>query len=275
MPETLLDWLLKQYPTAKRQTLRRMISGGRVRINDKTATSLKQPIDKGDHVIVRPALAKPEILADLKPLNLVYEDEDLLVVNKPAGLLTSTVAHEKRPTALALVRAYVRDHSPRARLGLIHRLDRDASGLLVFSKSVRAYEALKSQFFHRTAGRVYLAIIASRPAPPQDTIQSRLVEWADGTVRSTRQPHKGQPAITHYKLIGEREGRYLLRITLQTGRKHQIRVHLRERGWPIVGDRLYCGLPADRLLLTAIELSFNHPHTGKRMEFQIPSPLPF
>jgi 23S rRNA pseudouridine1911/1915/1917 synthase len=189
--------------------------------------------------------------------------------------LTSTVAREKRPTALAIVRAYVRDHAPKARVGLIHRLDRDASGLLVFSKSALAYESLKSQFYHRTAGRVYLAITANQPQPTQGTIESNLVEWADGTVHSTKQAGKGESAVTHYELFDQRRDRYLLRITLQTGRKHQIRAHLCERGWPIVGDRLYGGIEAPRLMLAAVELSFDSVRDGKRMKFQIDSPLPF
>jgi len=275
MPLTLMDWLLQRYPTAKRQTLRRMVCGGRVGINEKLAKSIKQLIEPGDRIIVRAAEAKLTVRANLKPLQLVYEDEDLLVVDKPAGLLTSTVAREKRPTALAIVRAYVRDHSPKVRVGLIHRLDRDASGLLVFSKSTQAYESLKSQFYHRTAGRVYLAITAIRPEPMCGTIESSLVEWADGTVHSTRQAGKGEPAITHYELIEDRQERHLLRITLQTGRKHQIRAHLKERGWPIVGDKQYGGTPADRLMLAAVELSFDPIRGGKRMVFQVPSQLPF
>lgn len=275
MPQTLLDWLLQHYPTAKRQTLRRMVSGGRVRINEVAAKSLKQPIVEGDRVVVRPVQSRSVVRSSLKPLQLIYEDEDLLVVDKPAGLLTSTVAREKRPTALAIVRAYVRDCSPKARVGLIHRLDRDASGLLVFSKSAEAYESLKSQFFHRTAGRVYLAITAIRPEPMCGTIESNLVEWADGTVHSTRQAGKGEPAITHYELMEDRQERHLLRITLQTGRKHQIRAHLKERGWPIVGDRLYGGPKADRLMLAAVELSFDPIRGNQRRVFQVPSPLRF
>lgn len=252
-----------------------MVSNRRVWINDIPATSLKQPVEGDDRVIVRPTGPKLAVQADLSPLHLIYEDQDFLVVDKPAGLLTSTVAREKRPTALAIIRRYVRDQSPQARVGLIHRLDQDASGLLVFSKSPEAYESLKSQFFHRTAGRVYLAIIDTRPAPPQGTIESSLVEWVDGTVHTTRQRGKGQQAITHYKLEKEHKGRFLVRITLQTGRKHQIRTHLSERGWPIAGDRLYGGKPAKRLMLAAVELNINHPRTGRRLLFQIPSPLPF
>ncbi|MCC7350524.1 MAG: RluA family pseudouridine synthase [Phycisphaerales bacterium] len=275
MPVTLLDWLLRRYPTAKRQTLKRMVSDGRVRINDIPARTLKQPVEEEDRIIVRPNEPRPVDRVGIEPLRLIHEDGDLLVVDKPAGLLTSTVAREKRPTALAIIRAYLRDRAAGARVGVIHRLDRDASGLLVFSKSAEAYESLKSQFYHRTARRVYLAITSNRPTTERGKIESNLVEWVDGTVHSTRQAGKGEPAITHYELIDQRQDRYLLRITLQTGRKHQIRAHLSERGWPIVGDRLYGGIPAARLMLAAVELSFDRPHDGKRLEFQIPSPLPF
>src|SRR5437879_4341471 len=107
-------------------------------------------------------------------LVIVYEDVDVLVVNKPAGLLTSTVARERRPTLLKMVREYAAEIEPRARVGLIHRLDRDASGLLVFSKNHQAYQSLKSQLFHHTVDRIYVAAVKGKLHPPVGRIESRL-----------------------------------------------------------------------------------------------------
>jgi len=264
---TLLDHLITQFPTAKRQTFKRMLSEGRVMVNGNRANRLNQPIGSSDQVrVVGPKKLDPRRL--IVPLEIIFEDEDLLVVDKPAGLLTSTVPGEKRPTALALVKSYVAAREPRAIVGLIHRLDREASGLLVFSKSKRAYQSLKTQFFKHTVDREYQAEVNGNVQPKKGMIESRLVERADGTVRSTDQHAKGQRAISEYEVVEQKKGRAKLLVRLLTGRKHQIRVHLSERGWPIVGDRVY-GDPKDSrpLQLRAARLALDHPRTGKRMQF--------
>jgi RluA family pseudouridine synthase len=154
-------------------------------------------------------------------------------------------------------------------VGLIHRLDREASGLLVFSKNRRAYDSLKTQFFKHTVERVYLARVRGKVQPTRGKIESRLIERADGTVRSTTQHAKGQRAISEYEVIEQKGGGASVEVRLLTGRKHQIRVHLSERGWPIVGDRVY-GDPKDSqpLQLRAVRLALDHPQTGKRITFE-------
>jgi RluA family pseudouridine synthase len=162
----------------------------------------------------------------------------------------------------------------RSPMGLIHRLDRDACGLLVFSKHDDAYQSLKKQFFQHTVERVYVAIVAGAPKEPKGRIESSLVEWKDGTVHSTKQRNKGEKAISHYEVCGQ-EGKYsLLRVKLETGRKHQIRVHLSEMGCPIVGDAFYGkGVKeGEQLMLVAIRLCLDHPMTEKRMEFELELP---
>ena len=282
--KTLLDTLARRFPTAKRQTLRRMLADGRVRVNGERATRATEVVDASAEVTVAPASAAPKGTQAasprslLAPLRLVHEDDDLLVIDKPAGLLTSTVAREKRPTALAKVRAYVAATSPRSRVGLIHRLDRDASGLLVFSKTHQAYESLKSQFFHHTVERIYEATVHGSVSPKQGRIDAHLLERADGTVRVATPAevarHKGQRAITDYELLSRVGGQSKVRIKLHTGRKHQIRVHLSHRGWPIVGDAVYgpkAGSPqGSPLFLRAVALSLDHPRTRRQMTFTAP-----
>ncbi len=260
----LLDRLRRDFPSAKRQTLKRMVQDRRVLINRVPAAKLTQVIQPTDQIVVGPAkkVAKPAL-----PFPIIFEDADILVIDKPAGLLTSTVPREPRPTALAAVNRYLQATAPGARVGLIHRLDRDASGLLVFSKNSAAYASLKRQFFHHTVTRIYHAIVS--PAPRQDSgrIESRLVERANGTVHSTRQANKGQSAVTDYTVIRREKDLALLKITLHTGRKHQIRVHLSESGSPVIGDTLYGGKPHNCLQLAAVELAFNHPRTQTRVSF--------
>ena len=171
---------------------------------------------------------------------------------------------------IAAVTQYLQATSPAAHVGLIHRLDRDASGLLVFSKTSAAYASLKKQFFHHTVTRIYHATVS--PAPKKDSarIESRLIERADGTVHSTRDATKGQRAVTDFKILKREKDSAELKVTLQTGRKHQIRVHLSESGTPILGDAIYGGKShKDGLHLRAAELAFDHPRTGKRISFPI------
>ena len=292
--ESLLDWLARKYPSAKRQTLRRMLQAGRVRLNGKVVKRAGESVRPDDRIDVSDEAPPPgrgrenDAAAKQRRLEIVYEDGDLLVVDKPAGLLTSTVPRERRPTLLATVRAHVAqaDGKDAARVGLIHRLDRDASGLLVFSKNHEAYRSLKQQFFDHTVERVYTAVVEGVPNPRSARVESRLVERADGTVYSTRRPDEGEHALTEYEVTAEAGGRSVVRVKLHTGRKHQIRVHLSERGTPIVGDTVYGRDPraasgpraakrepaAGRLLLMATMLSFTHPRTGERLTFDLPPP---
>ena len=270
---TLFDHLSRKYPIAKRQTLRRMVQDGRVSINGQPARSLKTPVTDTDKVHVDERPARPHY--SLAPLYLIHEDPDILVVSKPPGLLTSTVPRERRPTALAIIRRYLAERDPRAHVGLIHRLDRDASGLLVFSKNNFAYESLKKQFFEHSVQRIYTAVVHGRLNPPAGRIESHLVELPDGSVHTTRIPKKGDLAITEYKTLKSEAGLSLLRITLHTGRKHQIRTHLAYRNHPIVGDPVYGNKNQPEkspLLLAATTLILLHPRTGNRLTFEIPPP---
>jgi 23S rRNA pseudouridine1911/1915/1917 synthase len=167
----------------------------------------------------------------------------------------------------------VKSRDPRARVGLIHRLDRDASGLLVFSKNDRAYESLKTQFFRHTVERVYTAVVRGKVTPPEGRIVSRLLELPDGRVVTTRQHAKGQEAVTDYKTLRATKHLSLLEVRLETGRKHQIRAHLAERGVPVLNDPLYDEAPRQgRLMLVATRLGLDHPRTGKRRMFEVNAP---
>jgi 23S rRNA pseudouridine1911/1915/1917 synthase len=272
---TLLEFLLVRYPNAKRQTLRRMLDAGRVQINGQRARSVKTLVCESDVVRVSDRVAPATMSSTQKlPFDIVNEDDDVLLIDKPAGLLTSTVPREKRATALAAVRDYLASDRG-VRVGLIHRLDRDASGLLIFSKNDRAYESLKQQFFDHSVDRIYHAIIqGTLLKPPEGRIESYLIERADGSVHSTGRTTRGaQQAITDYIIVRSVGGRSLVRIKLHTGRKHQIRAQLSERGRAIVNDPIYSDAPrTGRLMLAATELAFAHPRTSQRMHFQIPLP---
>jgi 23S rRNA pseudouridine1911/1915/1917 synthase len=268
-PRSLLDWLIARYPTAKRQTFKEMLSSGRIRINGQRPRTLRASIEETDTVEVSDRATRRAPAPALKlPFEIVFEDRDLLVIDKPAGLLTSTNERERRPTAWAAVQEYLRATDPPARAGLIHRLDRDASGLLVFSKNDAAYRGLKQQFLRHTVSRIYIAHVHGQLRPLSGRLESRLIEGADGIVRSTHKPGAGQEAVTDYETISADGARSVIRLTLQTGRKHQIRTQLAQKQTPIVNDRFYGTKACDGpLMLVAMELGLDHPRTGKRMNF--------
>lgn len=205
---------------------------------------------------------------------IVHEDEDILVVNKPPGMLTSSGPKDERPTLWRTVQARARAQKWRKPMGIIHRLDRDACGLLVFSKNNDAYQSLKTQFFRHTVERIYMAIVSGTPNPPEGTIDNYLDEWKDGTVHKARMHGKGERAVSHYQTHSVVKKTALVRIKLETGRKHQIRVHMAGINHPIVGDPFYHpqGRTGDTLMLVAKRLCFIHPRTGKWAEFEIPLP---
>jgi 23S rRNA pseudouridine1911/1915/1917 synthase len=205
---------------------------------------------------------------------IVHEDDDILVVNKPPGMLTASGPKDERPTLWRTVQARARAQKWRKPMGIIHRLDRDACGLLVFSKNNDAYQSLKTQFFRHTVERIYMAIVSGTPRPVEGTIDNYLDEWKDGTVHKTRQHGRGERAVSDYETCSITRKLTLVRVKLQTGRKHQIRVHLAGINHPIVGDGVYNpqAKEGDRLMLVAMRLCFDHPRTGRRMEFELPLP---
>ena len=274
---TLLDALAAQFPNAKRSTLRAMIREGRVTVGGVVAVSAKLEVPDAQTVRVnRHAARRVGRPGPHRPFDILHEDADLIVIDKPHGLMTQSGARDRRPTLVGLLNDFlVRRDGERSRARLVHRLDADAAGVIVFSRNNAAHASLKRQFADHSAGRVYLALVDGVPRPPSGQIASRLVELADGRVRSTKRTDRGEPAVTHYEVLrsGGAGQPSLVRAQLQTGRKHQIRVHLSERGWPILNDRLYHPRPGDGwLCLVAVELSLEHPRTGKRVVYRRPAP---
>jgi 23S rRNA pseudouridine1911/1915/1917 synthase len=251
-----------------------MLAAGRVRVNGVVARSPHAPVAPGDAIDVGPR-SRP---ADLpRGLALVHEDGDVVVVDKPAGLLTIATERERRRTVYAYLTARARRRDPSARVFVVHRLDRLASGLLVFATGVEAKRALQAQFAAHTVERTYLAVVVGRPARDGGTIASRLVEEAPGRVHETRDPRRGRDAVTHWRVVRRGAGLTLVEVRLETGRRNQIRVHLARLGHPIAGDATY-GATADpfgRVALHAHVLAFDHPRTGARLRFVSPPPAAF
>ena len=205
-----------------------------------------------------------------KGLTLLYEDKEIIVIEKPCGLLTMGTERDKSRTAHSILNDYVRKGDPRSRnrIYIVHRLDRETSGILIFAKSETAKSYLQEHW--QETEKHYLTIVYGSLTPKTGTISSYLTENSAFTVYSTPDPAAGKLSHTEYTTLKEAKGFSLLEIHLLTGRKHQIRVHLSEKGHPVVGDKKY-GKGNDSygiLALHARSLSFTHPANGRRMTFE-------
>lgn len=210
-------------------------------------------------------------------LELVFEDRDLIVIDKPAGLLTIATERERERTAYALLFDHVQSRKSAWRIFIVHRLDREASGLLVFAKNEAVKRHLQDQFHTHMARRTYRAVVEGRMKDDKKTYSSHLADTPAFRSRSVRNPADGKLAVTHVTVLKRSPHRTLIEVELETGRKHQIRVHLSEAGHPIVGDERYRAQtdPIRRLALHATSLRFIHPATGKAMTFDAPMPGSF
>jgi RluA family pseudouridine synthase len=207
-------------------------------------------------------------------LNLLYEDDDILVVSKASGLLSVASEAEKEETALKYLNEYLRAKKKQQRVHPVHRLDRDTSGVMMFAKNFKTKEKLKLKFAAHDIERTYVAVVEGRLSPSRGTVRSYLYEDATYTVRTTEDENLGKKAITHFQVMDAGDHFTMVEVTLETGRKNQIRVHLASLGHPVAGDTKYGARtnPLGRLGLHAQLLGFDHPATGKHMVFTAPLP---
>jgi RluA family pseudouridine synthase len=205
-----------------------------------------------------------------KGLLILHEDRSIIVVDKAPGLLTMGTDRDKVKTAYYRLTDYVRkgNSKSRERIFIVHRLDREVSGILIFARSIAAKNALQDQW--PEVEKHYLALVEGVPREPEGTISSHLIENGVHQVRATTNLKRGKISHTAYKLLGQSKGISLLDINLLTGRKHQIRVHLADSNLPIVGDKKYGNKrsSAPRLALHAKSVAFKHPHTGEACFFE-------
>jgi 23S rRNA pseudouridine1911/1915/1917 synthase len=277
---TLGERLAALHPGSSGRTRKQWLTGGRVRVNDRVVRRADVEIAAGDRV----TLEAPPPPPFPSPLRLIHEDADVLVVNKPPGLLTIETERGNDRTAYRLLAAYVGGHGrarrgarPGPRLFIVHRLDRETSGVLVFAKSPKAKRGLQEQFEARTVERVYLGVVEGRP-PATGVLEDRLRQDASLRVvpARDRRDRRGKAAITRYRVIEQRAESAFVELRLVTGRRGQIRAQLAALGHPIVGDEAYGSRrdPLRRLCLHATRLSFVHPD-GRRVTFESPPPTSF
>ena len=271
----LLEALRALYPDSSQRARKQWLAAGRVRVNGRVVRHGQAEVDRADRVERGPP--SPVFPAALR---LVHEDPDLIVIAKPPGLLTIATSRERERTAYRLLSEYVGGPpgrtAHRGRIFVVHRLDRETSGLLCFARSFGAKEMLQAQFAARSVLRLYAAVVEGAVAREEGVLADWLAEDRSLRVRPTTDRRRGQEAITRYRVIERRAASTLLELSLVTGRRGQIRVQLAAAGHPIVGDREYGSRrdPAHRLCLHATRLGFRHPR-GHPVEFSSAAPAVF
>ena len=266
-------------PSFSRVRLQAFIRGGDARLNG-AATRPSQILREGDEVMVSvPADPEPsEMIAQDIPLDILFEDPAIVILNKPAGLVVHPGAGNADGT---VVNALLHHCGGIAvvggveRPGIVHRLDKETSGCLVVAKTDAAHHSLSEQFAARKVEKTYLALVEGCPRMPHGTINAPISRHKVHRQRMTVDD-RGREAITHYRVLASQEGKALVECRPKTGRTHQIRVHLKHIGHGIVGDPVYGRRGTQtRHFLHAWKLAFEHPLDGRRMEFTAPVPADF
>jgi 23S rRNA pseudouridine1911/1915/1917 synthase len=251
-----------------------MLSQGRITLNGELCVIASHTVQPGDEVEIGARRPRTKLPSGLQ---IEYEDSEILIVRKPVGLLTVATADERDRTAYAYLRQYLKEHNPRQRLFIVHRLDKFASGILVFAKSEKVQSLLQDIFSRHDIQRKYWAIVEGQVEKNQGTIRSYLTQDRSLRMHSTDDKRSGKMAITHYRVLRRFPKITALEVTLETGRKNQIRAHLSEMGHPIVGDRAYGSTqnPLGRLGLHAFQLGFRHPVQNMPLLFRTEPPPEF
>lgn len=276
--ERLDRFLADRLPDLSRVQVQRLIKTGLATVNDQPAKPAYR-VEPGDRVVVRvPEASEPMIRPEPIPLQIVYEDDYLLAVDKPAGMVVHPAAGHTGGTLVNALLAYcpqVADVGGVDRAGIVHRLDKDTSGVLLVAKDPETHAVLQRQFKHRQVRKTYLALVEGRVYPKEG-----IVEAPVGRDRRARKrmavTRTGRPAVTQYRAVEYFSDHTLLQIRPHTGRTHQVRVHLAWLGYPVVGDRVYGRrrqtLLPHRHFLHAQELVFTHPATKEKVTLTAPLP---
>lgn len=271
----LLDFLLSRLNDKSRTTIKSYLSHRQVAVNDMPTTQFNTPLHRGDRVTINFTVGYK--IFRHRRLRIIFEDEYIVVIDKGYGLLSMATKNEKSETAYRIISDYVKTNDPEGRIFIVHRLDRDTSGVMIFAKRQAIQEKLQRNWNEAVIERKYMAVVEGELTPAQGKVQSYLKENVALQVYSTQNPEEGQLAITRYKTVASNKRFSLVEVQLETGKKNQIRVHMHDLGHPIIGDRKYgsqCN-PLGRVALHASSLRFKHPITGQMLHFESVTPEKF
>ncbi len=268
---TLFDFLMAKIGTASKTTVSKMIKSGRVEVNGHQILKKEFSLRPNDSIEI-----KKTAKIELPKFPIIYEDDSIIVAEKPAGLLTISTGKTDSPTFFRMVSDYIKSSNPKSRLFIVHRLDREVSGAIVFAKSEEIKDKLQEDW--PNFEKRYIALVEGRMREKTGRIENFLLENKAMVVYvADKNAASAKKAITNYSVIQESAKFSLVSIKIETGRKNQIRVHMSHLGHPIVGDKKYNSEinPFKRIALHSAYLCINHPITNKKMIFESKAPIEF
>lgn len=269
----LLEFLLETFKGQSRNSVKSLLGSHRVTVDGAPVTQFNFKLVPGDTIIISSSPIRKKTRSNLP---IIYEDEEIIVINKPSGLLSIASDKEKGSTAYRMLSDYVQQKDKHNRVFVVHRLDEDTSGVLMVAKNPKIQQALQDNWNDIVTKRGYYAIVEGSMPQKSGTIKSYLKKNAQNMMYSSKDKN-GQLSVTHYNVMQDNGEYSLLDVNIDTGRKNQIRVHLGDLGHHVIGDDKY-GDPANpikRLGLHAYCLELTHPITGKKMKFTAPTPKEF
>jgi len=275
-PSELMSFLLAKMGGMSRNAIKSLLSHRQIMVNDKVTTQYNLPLQAGDKLTINSSAGNVEL--NHPKLKIIFEDQYLIVVEKKEGLLTVSTGKGDETTAFSILKNYVKRSSPQNRIFVVHRIDRETSGIIVFAKTREIQLAMQERWHEVVTRRVYVALVEGRVEKESDTIITWLTENEKSLkIHSSPVDNGGQQAITKYRCVKSNEKYSLLEVELETGRKNQIRVHTQGIGHPIVGDKKYGSFtsPIGRMGLHARILAFIHPMTLQEVKFETPVPRNF
>jgi 23S rRNA pseudouridine1911/1915/1917 synthase len=274
-PARLMEFLIEQLKGKSRTTVKSLLAHRQISVGTHTITQFDFPLEPSQLVTINWGVVPEQ--TRLRGVRILFEDPYLIVIDKEAGMLSIATAKEKLLTTYSILSTHVKKEDPTNRIFVVHRLDRDTSGVMMFAKSEKVQEIMQKEWQEAVIRRSYIAVVEGIVEKDEDTIRSFLKENKMLFMYSTKVPGEGDEAITHYKVLKRSEEFSLLEVELETGRKNQIRVHMKELGHPVAGDKKYGSKhnPLRRTCLHANILAFKHPITGEELSFETPPPHRF
>ncbi|MBT3385871.1 MAG: RluA family pseudouridine synthase [Prolixibacteraceae bacterium] len=271
----LMNFLIAKMPNNSRNKIKSLLGNKQVLVDGQVISQFNHGLVPGQKIEISKNRVEPEKRS--REFTIVFEDNDLVVIEKQAGLLSISTEKEKRYTAYSLLSDHVKKQDINNKIFIVHRLDRETSGLMLFAKNEEVKRRLQDSWNDTVIERSYIAVVEGRFEKQEGVITSYLVEGKTFKVHSSQDPKRGKKAVTNYKVLKKSKDYSLLKVNLETGRKNQIRVHMQDLGHSVIGDKKYGanGSPIKRLGLHAQQLLFIHPITGKKMEFETKIPVAF
>lgn len=262
----LMKFLMEKMPQNSRNSIKSLLTQRKIMVDGNVVSQYNAPLKVGQLVSIN----KTKITKhNLEGVSIVFEDKDILVVEKERGILSVATYNERERTAYNILKNYLKEKDPKNKIFVVHRLDRDTSGVMIFAKSEKAQDILQTTWNDSVKERTYVALVEGNVKKDRDTIISYLAENKAMITYSTNNEEEGKKAISHYKVLKRNKNYSLLEVNIETGRKNQIRVHMQGLGHSVVGDKKYGSTknPIKRLGLHAHTIVFTHPITKEVLSF--------